>query len=412
MLKIALMTMGVLLVSCSSDEQTGNGTNSNGSIIGELTPVLDPSLDDPLLDIFNAYLNQIDSDNDTLSSSLANLADQISAFLESPQSATMEEARSAWIAAHSNFEINSLHRYFADSVLADQESLALYQIQYQMNHWPILPGYVDYVEGYGDSGIVNDINVELTIPSLQEQHGAFDLAEAALGFHVLEFLLWGENKEGQSPRSPSDYFRVTELSSAEVEIGLELEQLSNNRRREYLALATEALIADFEKSRSIWNMGSSEIQAQFESINGTEVVIILLETMAAMLTEEQLVRSLYPLLNGEFVDSIQSPYSLSTQNAVTAQLSSVERLLLETRTSDGRNLDSVLLTLSADFADFFYQNFDASKECLVVLYSSMEFSMEATVSAEAEFEIVECINSLTNMIDYLEQIKISLSVAA
>ena len=138
------------------------------------------------------------------------------------------------------------------------------------------------------------------------------------------------------------------------------------------------------------------------------MVILLLEAMTSMLTEEVLVRSLYPMLNGDYYESIQSPFSFSTQNAVAAQLSSVERLLLEISDDDVEKLDSSLVSLSADFGEFFYQNFDASKECLVLLYSTLEVSADTLVSAEAEFAVVECINLLTNMIDYLEQIKISL----
>ena len=69
----------------------------------------------------------------------------------------------------------------------------------------------------------------------------------------------------------------------------------------------------------------------------------------------------------------------------------------------------MLASLSSEFEEFFYQNFDASKECLILLYSTLDISEESTISTEAEFEIVECINLLTNMIDYLEQIKITLA---
>ena len=127
-----------------------------------------------------------------------------------------------------------------------------------------------------------------------------------------------------------------------------------------------------------------------------------------MLTEEMLVRSLYPLLNGEYIDSIQSPFSHSTQNAASAQLTSVEQLLLDTGPTQGLSLDSILISLSSDFEELFYQNFDASKECLVLLYSTLGSPEDTRDSLRAEFEIVECINLLTNMIDHLEQIKVSL----
>ena len=409
MLRIALVVTGALLASCSNDEQPNTESSANGVAIGEPSPALDPSLYAPIRNILIGYLNQIDTDYNTLATELTSLENQVAEFLESPQTSSMNSVRSGWLSAHSSYELTTLHRYFAEQILSEEEVLALYQFYYQINHWPILPGYVDYVGTYSNSGIVNDITVNIDIPTLREQHGAFDLAEASLGFHVLEFLIWGENLKRQDERPASDYFVITELNASEIEGGFELDQLSNNRRRQMLVLNTQALLSDFNSSREIWSLGSETFRNELNALNGSEIIILLLEAITSMLTEEMLIRSLYPLLNGEYIESIQSPFSHSTQNVVSAQLSSVERLLLETTTDYGRSLDSVLASLSSEFEEFFYQNFDASKECLILLYSTLDISEESTISAEAEFEIVECINLLTNMIDYLEQIKITLA---
>ena len=409
MLRITLVVIGALLASCSNDEQPNTESGTNGVAIGESSTALDPSLYTPIRNILIGYLNQIDTDYNTLATELTSLENQVAEFLESPQTSSMNSVRSGWLSAHSSYELTTLHRYFAEQILSEEEVLALYQFYYQINHWPILPGYVDYVGTYSNSGIVNDITVNIDIPTLREQHGAFDLAEASLGFHVLEFLIWGENLKRQAERPASDYFVITELNASEIEGGFELDQLSNNRRRQMLLLNTQALLSDFNSSREIWSLGSETFRNELNALNGSEIIILLLEAITSMLTEEMLIRSLYPLLNGEYIESIQSPFSHSTQNVVSAQLSSVERLLLETTTDYGRSLDSVLASLSSEFEEFFYQNFDASKECLILLYSTLDISEESTISTEAEFEIVECINLLTNMIDYLEQIKITLA---
>ena len=127
-----------------------------------------------------------------------------------------------------------------------------------------------------------------------------------------------------------------------------------------------------------------------------------------MLNQELLLRSLYPMLNGDFVESIQSPYSRSTQNAVSSQLSGLERLLLEHQTENGTTLDLIFSAISDEFSEFFYQNFDASKACLVLLYSNRESDSAGTTN-ERETEIVECINLLTNIIDYNDRLKFDLT---
>ena len=162
-----------------------------------------------------------------------------------------------------------------------------------------------------------------------------------------------------------------------------------------LLLNIEALLADFNGSREIWTLGSENFRNELNLLSSSEIIILLLEAITNMLTEEMLVRSLYPILNGEYIESIQSPFSHSTQNSVSAQLSSIERLLTETTADDGSSLGSVLTFLSSRFEEFFYQNFDASKECLILFYSTLDATEESTISTDAEFEIAECINLLT-----------------
>lgn len=364
----------------------------------------DPELAADILQLTTEYLEQIDTDFDAVSDSLSELQSDVTQFLEQPTSLSMDTARDAWLNAHSAYELTAIHRYFANRVLPDPQGLRLFQLQYQVNSWPILPGYIDYVAGYPDSGIVHDTTVPLTVQNLREQHGLFEVSEVTLGFHVVEFLLWGLNEEGNSLRPSTDYVGVTTLTAAQVDSGMTLNELPNNRRRELLSLVTSTLQVDFQALRVLWDTNNNLVREQLLALEGPQLLSLLMGSMTDMLTEELLVRSLYPLLNGDYDESIQSPYSHATQNAVSAQLSGLERLLLESNSQEGTTLDALISNLSEDFSDFFYQNFDASKECLVVLYSNLKAPTDSASALRAEFEIVECINLVTNMIEHLGQI--------
>ena len=98
------------------------------------------------------YLEQIELDFEDTVEALNVLNNEIKLFLDSPDDRSKERVQSSWLAAHSAYELTTLHRYFAELVLAEQDSLALYQLLYQIDHWPILPGYIDYVGSYTDSG--------------------------------------------------------------------------------------------------------------------------------------------------------------------------------------------------------------------------------------------------------------------
>ena len=404
---MCIVVLAFLLLGGCSDEIA---EPQNIESVEEITPsafeLLNPELSSSAKEIILEYVEQIGIDLIQARIKIEIFQSSIVMLTEQANNGNLSLSKQAWLDAHSAYELTTLHRYFTTQIIGEKNSLALMQIQYQINHWPIIPGYIDYVNGYSDSGIVHDINVDLDVESLREQHGTFDISEVTLGFHVIEFLLWGGNSDAVA-RPAEDFGAVLELTPEETESGYYLEQLSNNRRRLFLSIATGALANDIRKLQSLWLSEEPSIRREIESISGTGLIIILADSISAMLTEEFLLRSLYPMLNGNFTESIQSPYSRSTQNAVSSLLSGLERLLLERQAESGATLDLVFSAISDEFSEFFYQDFDASKACLVLLYSSRERDLSGTAN-ERESEIVECINLLTNIIDYNEKVKFDL----
>lgn len=405
---LAAATLLLVLVGCSENTSEPQIAEPTAETRPSGFELLNPELSTAAKQIALDYAEQIRVDFSQVSIEIEKLQSAIGEFLAQTNIENLDRARQSWLLAHTAYELTTLHRYFAVSILDEQNSIALLQLQYQINHWPIVPGYLDYVDGYPDSGIVHDINVSLDSIGLRDQHGAFDISEVTLGFHVLEFLLWGSRDTQSELRSVDDFIEIDALDASQIESGYSLEQLSNNRRRQLLAIIADILLGDFRELGSLWSDQLERAEQSIDRTSQTELITTLADSMSAMLTEELLLRSLYPMLNGDFVESIQSPYSLSTQNAVSSQLSGLESLLLESQSENGTTLDLVFSAISDEFSEFFYQNFDASKSCLVLLYSNTD-NDTASTSTEREIGVVECINLLTNMIDNIDRLKLELS---
>ena len=401
------MLSALLLAGCSDNAAEPQIVETAAEAAPSAFELLNPELSASAKEIALEYVQQIDTDFKQAGIEIEKFQSSIATLTDQTNIENLNLSKQAWLNAHSAYELTTLHRYYATQLMGEQDSLVLMQLQYQINHWPIVPGYIDYVDGYPDSGIVHDINVNLDADSLREQHGSFDVSEVTLGFHAIEFLLWGYDADSVA-RPATDFDAVLELTPKEIESGYTLEQLSNNRRRLFLTVVADTLVNDFLALQSLWLAEEPSISQRIESISGTELIVILADSMSAMLTQELLQRSLYPMLNGNFVESVQSPYSRSTQNAVSSQLSGLERLLLERQTENGTTLDLVFSAISNEFSEFFYQNFDASKACLVLLYSNREGDSASPATAR-ETEVVECINLLTNIIDYNDRLKFDLT---
>jgi putative iron-regulated protein len=139
----------------------------------------------------------------------------------------------------------------------------------KVNAWPLDEGLIDYVDsGYGESSELNDLytanviaNPSLTVAGKQVDastitkalisetlHEAGQIeANVATGYHVIEFLLWGQDLngtgEGNGARPATDY-DTANCTGGNCE-----------RRAEYLRVATELLVDDLTWMADQWKEG-------------------------------------------------------------------------------------------------------------------------------------------------------------
>jgi putative iron-regulated protein len=165
---------------------------------------------------------------------------RVSEFLAKPSEATLTAARVAWIAARKPYLQSEVFRFCEGPVE---------QVEGRINSWPIDENYIDYVEG-STGGIINNstqfptLSREL-LESLNEREGEKNIC---MGFHAIEFLLWGQdhNPEGPGDRAYRD-FVVGSLACSP----------NSERRREYLQLVTWVLVDDLRTLAKAWAAGDA-----------------------------------------------------------------------------------------------------------------------------------------------------------
>lgn len=168
-----------------------------------------------------------------LSVSANGFGDAVDGLLQDPTDARLATARQAWSHLYQSFNESFVPLACrASQSPADQARLRRTDV------FPILPGYVDGLADWPDSGIVHDPVLPLTREALLEQQGATQEGEASVGFQVVHFLLHGEPG---APRTAEAFQAETEL--AEGQAG-ELEDQPKHRRREYLRTASALLVED------------------------------------------------------------------------------------------------------------------------------------------------------------------------
>ncbi|MGA0562409.1 imelysin family protein [Ancylobacter sp. VNQ12] len=180
----------------------------------------------------------------------------VDTFIAEPTEANLDKAKAAWKAARVPYQQSEGYR-FGNAIVDDWEG--------RVNAWPLDEGLIDYVDkSYGATSDENPLytanviaNTKIRVgkktidaskitpkllDSLQEAGGVE--SNVAIGYHAIEFLLWGQDLNGTGPgagkRPATDY---------------DLKNCTNgncDRRAAYLKAATDLLVTDLEDMTKAW----------------------------------------------------------------------------------------------------------------------------------------------------------------
>lgn len=188
-------------------------------------------------------------------------------FLAQPQAESLARARTDWHSCH-----NQWHQFDLFTRLNDiNPGLfgGLAKLSFAIEAYPLQPGYLDSLEAYPYSGIVNDISLSITADNLRTQHGLTDSEDVSLGLHALEFLLWGETGE----RPAGDY--DAEQVDADPDSQLKPAEQPISRRRELLLLVSHLLQDDLERLQHAWQPGQGGLGDTYEQLHPASRVQLL-----------------------------------------------------------------------------------------------------------------------------------------
>lgn len=223
------------------------------------------------VEVLNHYADIAQATYGDSLSTAQTLDEKIKALIESPSSAALSEAKAAWLAARVPYQQSEVFR-FGNSIVDEWEG--------RVNAWPLDEGLIDYVDssygGASDENPYAGLNVianqsiliggreidatNITPSLLSENLHELDEIESnvAIGYHAIEFLLWGQDLNGHNPgagqRSYKDFVTGSGCSNGHCD-----------RRGDYLLALSSLLQSDLEWMVSQWGSDGAARQTLLDN---------------------------------------------------------------------------------------------------------------------------------------------------
>jgi hypothetical protein len=241
----ALLT-AMLITGCAEDSTDPVAPPQTTQNPGEQTPqdvktaasLTDTIQTNPAL---SAFIETIDNHYVNLQAKADELHSAIIKFARSPSETTLDNAISAWEHTHDIYLAGRhLDTLFTDLVAPENQQQTGPGIHTRLDSQPLLPGYLDAVSGYPFSGLIHS-DIPLTLVNMYQEFQLGDTAYITLGFHALEVMLKGTDKERDSAEfAPLKSTKDTSEAPPEL------------RRTLYSILLAEQIRLDVLQLPAIW----------------------------------------------------------------------------------------------------------------------------------------------------------------
>ncbi|MFL6547657.1 MAG: imelysin family protein [Povalibacter sp.] len=280
--------------------------------------------DDPRRPVVETYATIVLATyEDTLLATRA-LDQAVDELIAHPSPETLDRARTRWREARIPYGYSEAFRFYAGPIDTDGGP------EPEINGWPLDENHIDAVQldSYnaapglnivGDAAHFPDITPEL-VAAQNEAGGEKNIAS---GWHAIEFLLWGQDRNNppdSAGQRPFTDFVVKGDPASDI----------NARRGKYLKAATTLLIRDLEGLVSAWQPAATETASTYRSklVSGDVYTGLkrMLTGMAA-LSEVEMAgeRMNVPLLSGDQEEE-QSCFSDTTAEDLRADVVGIEHV--------------------------------------------------------------------------------------
>lgn len=307
----------------------------------------------------------------------------IDALVSNPSAETLKAAKDKWLTVRNPYGATEVYRFYGGPI-DDERGL-----EGRINAWPLDENYIDYVKNAAESGI---INMTADFPKIEEKV----LSDAnekggekniALGWHAIEFLLWGQDMSDSSAgQRPHTDFVSGGNGTAK----------NQDRRGEYLKIVTTVLLKDVQTVMADWAPDKADNYAGKMTSGDAKAALTKILTGMGKLSGGELSgeRMTTPYTEKDQEEE-HSCFSDNTKNDILYNAKGVQNVYLGKYGSvSGTSLDALVRLKDPAMADTMKQQLEASIAAIQAIPDPFDQAIKGDDSSEGRKKVKAAIDAL------------------
>lgn len=276
----------------------------------------------------------------------------INTFTATPTDANFTAAKTAWLKSRESYGTTEGFR-FANGPIDNEDPKFTKGPEGFINSWPVDESFIDYTDGATTSGIIND---PTGFPSITKEVLAGELGKNAneayvtVGYHAIEFLLWGQDLTAPSAKLAGQRPYTDYLTNGGTK--------SNHARRStYLKVCADLLTDHLLQVVNQWKVGGT-YRTAFLAMQEDQAIKNMYLGITTLVSAELPEERMNTALGKEDQEEEHSCFSDNTHRDIALNLQSVINIYTGNYGSvDGASLEDLVKQANAEF-------YNATKESI------------------------------------------------
>ena len=345
----------------------------------------DNSLNDLKDDVIDNYAHLVyDNYSDAYDDAVA-LQTALSNFTANPSANTLQAAKDAWLTARESYGITEAFRFAngpIDLIGSEEGPEGL------LNSWPLDENYIDYVDGAPNAGIIND---PVTYPTIDKAllvslNGEGGEENVSVGYHAIEFLLWG-----QDLTAPSSMQAGLRPHTDFMDGGTAANQ---DRRRAYLNVCADLLLDHLQLLLDQWETGGP-YHTEFLALDRDVALSNMMTAIATLSKSELAGERMFTAYDNRDQEDEHSCFSDNTHRDIRLNFDGIKNVYLGlVHGTAGDGIHDLVLDQNAELATEVMNALDDAETKVYATAIPFDFAISDDSVRPAVLEAVQALRTL------------------